>query len=94
MSADNGVYILKTDKQYRVAHLHCINSLYWDCKNMRYCDDMQPEQVIKMFGKCKYTYSAEKAFDIAWSIKESLGTCEYGVVLLNAKKSWKEIIGG
>ena len=91
MSANNGVYILKTDNQYRVKHLQSIDNLYWNNDGL-YCDDMQSEKIINMFGDCKYTHSAEKAFSIALMIQNSLSTCEYGVVLLDAKKSWKEII--
>ena len=35
MSADNGVYILKTNKQYRVKHLGAIDNLYWDYSIMQ-----------------------------------------------------------
>ena len=29
MSADNGIYILKTNDGYRVAHLQAIDNIYW-----------------------------------------------------------------
>lgn len=91
MSADNGVYILKTGKQYRVKHLQAIDNLYWD-NNGNYHDHMLPTKIVKMFGECKYTYSADKALNIALTILDELSICEYGIVLLDAKKSWKEII--
>ena len=91
MSANNGVYILKTDNQYRVKHIQSIENLYWNSQGL-YCDTMQPEQIVRLFGKCKHTYNAEKAIDIALNIQNNLSICEYGIVLLDAKKSWREII--
>lgn len=91
MSADNVIYILKTGKQYRVAHLSYSRILYWDAKHRHYSDEMCPDQVIDAFGQSKFTYSAEKAFRIGWAMQKQIGT-EYGVVLLDAEKSWEEIV--
>lgn len=91
MSADNVIYILKTGKQYRVAHLSYSRILYWDAKTHHYRDTMCPYQIVDAFGQSKFTYSAEKAFNIGLAMQKQIDT-EYGVVLLDAEKSWEEIV--
>lgn len=89
MSADNGVYILKTkDKQIRVAHSHAINGLFgYDGKYIS-------EQISRHFGNCKYTKSMDKAIKIAENIRKKLPICEYGIqVLPCCDKTWEQIIG-
>lgn len=91
MSADNGVYILKTGKQYRVAHLRAIDNLNYDCDG-HYHDYFVSSSVLSMFGNCKYTYDANQAIGIACAIKDTLSMCEYGIVVLDAHKTWKQIL--
>ena len=90
MSANNGVYILKAGKQYRVARLSTIENLYCD-KRGRYFDEMQPERIIEMFGACKFTTNAEQAINIALAINSESKT-EYGVVIIDARQTWKQIL--
>jgi len=92
MSADNGVYILKTGRQYRVAHQQAIDNLYWNENLRKMCDTMQPISIIDMFGDCKYTTNLNTAFNIARRILQTLPICEYGIVLLDAKMSWYKIL--
>lgn len=91
MSADNGVYILKTGKQYRVKHLTSINRLYWDSATAKTKDTMQPDMIMTLFGDCKYTYDANTAIRIALNVCKKLDYCEYGVVVLDAERSWGSI---
>lgn len=91
MSADNGVYILKTGNQYRVKLLHAIENLYYDYQGHYHSGKMQSEQIINMFGDCKYTYDINTAIKIAMIIENEIHS-EYGIVLLDAKKSWGKII--
>lgn len=88
MSADNGVYILKTkDKQIRVAHSQAINGLF-DHEG-KYI----PEQIDRHFGNCKYTRSMDKAIRIAENIRKKLPVCEYGIqVLPYCDKTWEQIV--
>lgn len=88
MSADNGVYILRTkDRQIRVAHLQAINGLF-DCRG-KYI----PEQIHRHFGSSKYTKNMDKAIIIAQNMKNKLPVCEYGIqVLPYCNKTWKEIL--
>lgn len=88
MSADNGVYILKTkDGQIRVAHSNAINGLF--DLNGNYIS----EQVRRHFGSYKYTRNMDKAVRIAESIRRKLPVCEYGIQFLPyCNKTWKQII--
>ena len=60
MSADNGIYILKTrafspdpahDFEYRVAHATCIENLYYDVDTGGHRDQFIPEEAFAYFGK-------------------------------------------
>lgn len=90
MSADNGVYILRTkDRQIRVAHSQAINGLF-DLEG-RYI----PEQVRRHFGGSKYTKNMDKAIVVAQNIRRKLPVCEYGIqVLPYCDKTWEEIVAG
>lgn len=87
MSADNGVYILKTkDRQIRVVHSKSINGLF------DYGGNYISEQINRHFGNSKYTKSMEKAIKIAQRIRKKLPVCEYGIqVLPYCNKTWKQI---
>lgn len=87
MSADNGVYILRTkDKQIRVVHSQAINGLF------DYNGNYILKQVNNHFGDSKHTKSMDKAINIAQNIRKKLPICEYGIqVLPYCNKTWEEI---
>lgn len=88
MSADNGVYILRTrDKQIRVAHSKAINGIF--SANGRYI----PKQVVRHFAGFPYTKNADVANRVAEQIKGNLQVCEYGICHLPYyNKTWEEIM--
>ena len=98
MSADNGIYILKTKDQYRVAHLCAIDNVTWSVIDGDWCTDMDkreklvPTRVVEMWGNCKYTRNKNKAFEIAHKWDSSLPICEYGVNVITYNKTWKHIV--
>lgn len=98
MSADNGIYILKTKDQYRVAHLQAIDNVHWsaidgDWQNKKETKGKYvPTRVVEMWGKCKYTRDENTAFKIANKWASSLFICEYGVNVITYNKTWKQII--
>jgi len=98
MSADNGVYILKTKDQYRVAHLQAIDNVSWsiidgDWQNeKRIRGKCVPTRVVEMWGKCKYTRDESVALKIAHRWASSLPICEYGVNIITYNKTWKHIV--
>lgn len=80
MSADNGVYILKTRKgngfQFRVEHLSAIDNLDYDCRG--------PEDVMKnarqMWGRAKPVFrSRNSAIVAAHDLAMGIDILEYGV---------------
>lgn len=98
MSADNGVYILKTKDQYRVAHLQAIDNVSWfiidgDWQNeKRTRGKCVPTRVVEMWGKCKYTRDESVALKIAHRWASSLPICEYGVNIITYNKTWNHIV--
>ena len=94
MSADNGVYILKTKDQYRVAHLHAIDNITWSVitGNETLTGGYVPTRVVEMWGECKYTRSRKTAYDIAHRMEMRLPVCEYGICMINLDKTWKNIL--
>ena len=92
MSADNGIYILKTRDQYRVAHLQAIENVYWSVIDGEWQGKCVPTRVVEMWGNCKFTRDANKALDIAYRWATKLPICEYGVKVITYNKTWKRIL--
>ena len=98
MSADNGIYILKTKDQYRVTHAQAIENIYWEYDSRYACyinertNKLVPTRVVEYWGGCKYTRSAEKAQQIAESMLRRIGFVEYGIRIFTYNKTWKHII--
>lgn len=98
MSADNGIYILKTKDQYRVAHLQSIDNVSWSIIDGNWQNKEEtrgkcvPTRVIEMWGKCKYTRDENIAYRIAHKWASSLLICEYGVNVITYNKIWKHIV--
>lgn len=92
MSADNGIYILKTKEgQHRVIHAQAIENLYWGYSD-GYHDELVPKRIVEYYGKSKYTYDKNIARDIAFSMASDAGYLEYGVQEIIADKTWDEIV--
>jgi hypothetical protein len=91
LSADNGIYILKTrDNQYRVIHAQGI-SLNWSFLLFKNTDKLIPTRVIELFGQSRYTYNQNLARGIAFSMAEKIYT-EYGISEIPINKTWKQIV--
>lgn len=98
MSADNGIYILKTKDQFRVAHLQTIDNVSWsyidgDWQNIdSKRGKLVPTRVIEMWGDCRFTRNESIAKRIALEWASSLPICEYGVSTVDYPKTWKHIL--
>lgn len=98
MSADNGIYILKTKDQYRVAHLSAIDNISWSIIDGNWENKEEtrgkcvPTRVVEMWGRCKYTRDESVAYRIAHRWASSLPICEYGVNIITYNKTWKHIV--
>lgn len=92
MSADNGIYILKTKDQYRVAHLQAIDNVLWSYARNGRQSRLVPTRVVEMWGGGRFTRSREKALAIAYKWADRLPVCEYGVKIIRYNKKWKDIL--
>lgn len=92
MSADNGVYILKTKDQYRVAYAHAIENLWWNFIKIRNEDEMVSTRLVELYGRKRYTRDAEKAMKVAQAIARDSGYLEYGIKILPINKTWEQIV--
>lgn len=98
MSADNGIYVLKTKDQYRVAHLQAIDNVTWSVidgdwySNEETRCKLVPTRVVEMWGNCKFTRDEGKALSLAHKWANSLPICEYGVNVITYNKTWKQIL--
>ncbi len=92
MSADNGIYILKTKDSYRVRHAQAIENLFYSHLNTygNY-DEIIPTRAVQIFGDCKFTRDYDKALKIAHKMEDSMYT-EYGVKVFSTHKSWRKIV--
>ncbi len=91
MSADNGVYILKTKgnprrlnsniHEYRVAHLQAIDNIDWDDKLGKPSrdHDVQIVNAREMWKGCKVFTDAKEALDEALKIDRECVYVEYGI---------------
>lgn len=91
MSADNGVYILKTsDGQYRVETFQAVDNLYYNVLHPDY-DDLCSLEVFMQYENTKYTKNYAQAMTIAGDILQKLFVCEYGIQIIDTKKTWATI---
>jgi len=91
MSADNGVYILKTKEgQYRVITAQAIDNLNWSYIHFRE-ERYVPTRILEYFGNCQYTYNKDTALEIAQNIYVQLPVCEYGIQTFSINRTWNRI---
>lgn len=91
MSADNGVYILATNRgrgkrEYRVVDCQCIDNLTYEPNFPHHRPQVNLEEMISRFGKSKVFTDRKIAEGYAIAIEERVlkdyGICEYGIVWL------------
>lgn len=93
MSADNGIYILKTKDSYRVIHAQAIENLFYTyLNNGSWKDDVVPTRAIEYYGDCRYTRDELVALKIANSMAKSETILEYGIKTITTNKSWRQIV--
>ena len=78
MSADNGIYILKTPDgkggfEYRVKHCQSIENIYWDENNPGIDNpEGNPVQVVKYFGECTVLTHLDNALILARGMEKEI----------------------
>ena len=89
MSIDNGVYIIKDKKGYRVCEAQAIENLWWwnteskDTKKWEQREGINPKEVERYFGKSEcyntITQAYERAIELYKETIDNYGMCEYGI---------------
>lgn len=92
MSADNGIYILKTKDQYRVAHFQNAEYMYYSAITGTYEDEIVPSRAVELWGDSKFTRREDIALRLAHRWASGLPICEYGVNLIKVNKTWKDLM--
>ena len=92
MSADNGIYILKTKDQYRVAHFSNAEHMNYSIIEGYYENEIVPTRVVELWGDSKFTRKESVALHLAHNWASKLPICEYGVNLVKVNKTWKELM--
>lgn len=91
MSADNGVYILKSPTssgnfEFRVAHAQAIENLWYDYEKHKMTKEIQDQPLKDYFDRCNIRDSIESALDIAHKIYDEITKCgapvEYGIQII------------
>jgi hypothetical protein len=76
MSADNGIYILKTKGEWRVVLAQCIDNLYFwkDDETGLYLrkDDINPQELVNYFYPCNVLKSEYEAMEEAQILYDEL----------------------
>lgn len=96
MSADNGIYILRTPKgngfEYRVANLQCIENYTWDRDHNCESDnpDVHIENARTMWGNCKAFYSQQEALLEADKLLRESYICEYGICSIKIPREFDD----
>ncbi len=89
MSADNGIYILKTAAQegggyeYRVTHAQAIENIYYDVSSGEQWEHFIPEIAFQYFGECQVFTDDREALLYAHRQAEEYPVLEYGVCVLD-----------
>ena len=94
MSADNGIYILKTVKgegfEYRVAHLQAVENMDWDDKTGEHTID--PDVSIRnardMWKDCSVWKSDKDATNFAQGMEYAIGYVEYGTCVIEIDREF------
>ncbi len=94
MSADNGVYILRTPAadgyEYRVEHLQAVENYTWDDEARQETDDVDIHIINarKMWGHSEVYTQEAKVFSKAFRIYSDLSVCEYGVAIIDIDREF------
>lgn len=93
MSADNGVYILKTtgDKgtyEYRVRELQAVENVYWNARTGRdsTSHDIWIKNARRMWKDAPVFPHEDVALNAALEIYKRLSVCEYGIATITIER--------
>jgi hypothetical protein len=99
MSADNGIYILKTrtigtdmipTSEYRVAHAQAVENIYYDVATGRNLKHFIPQEGFRYFGRSPVFSSEGEALKHARKIEGEIEILEYGICSLDHAEQYFE----
>lgn len=83
MSADNGIYILATERltgtEYRVAYCMAIDNVTYDAPPGKF----NPKEIVRYFGDCRVFFDETEAKKEANNLASKYPYLEYGVSVLS-----------
>lgn len=93
MSADNGIYILKTSEgEHRVIHAMAIDNINYDCPEGF---ELEPIETLRYFGSAKVHTTFGEAMLYATGLEQAMHEdnhpLEYGIKVIRTKHTWKEL---
>ena len=92
MSADNGIYILASVDQYRVAYAQAIENLYWSWADGYWDGRMVPTRALEVWGNLPYTRNAGTALRVARRMWKRKGFCERGICVIPLDVTWRRMV--
>jgi hypothetical protein len=92
MSADNAILILELKDQFRVTEAFAIDNLFWSYLDTNHSGEMVSARVFEYFNKSKKFESKLDALDFATKLFDKAGYVEYGIVPLEVKKTWEQVL--
>jgi hypothetical protein len=92
MSADNAILLLELKDQWRVIEAFAIDNLYWSYSETSHSGELSPARVFEYFKKAKKFENKLDALEFATKLFDKAGYVEYGIVPLEIKKTWGQIL--
>ena len=92
MSADNGIYILKTKDQYRIIHAQAIENLWWSYIHKESQDDIIPTRILEYYNDSPIFTDEAKVQKVAFSMLNNFPYVEYGIQTIRVNRTWDEIV--
>lgn len=89
MSADNGIYILKTiGPEWRVVEKQNIEDIYYNETQRKYEDIPIEENCREYWFNTPVFLTLDSALEHAHFLLEQCYICEYGICVINANFKW------
>jgi hypothetical protein len=87
MSADNGIYVLQTFNEYRVAYHQGIDNIYGKFDDETFHWEGDDEMIKEYFGSAPVFNNLEEALDLAEELSYTYNYLEYGICLISDFKN-------
>ena len=81
MSADDGIYIHKFKKGWKVAHAQAIENIYYWKEGDKWVkrEEQNPDVLANYFNDSKWFITKDEALKYAIKLEKDIGWIEYGI---------------